>query len=220
MRTFSKIAAASAAVMALCAATPSQAAVWLGFQNNGGAIVTVDVDASIVFFAGSFGAFEVAAFSGSDGVYPQLGGASGQLQNSAGGDAGTLDVYVTVDNLTEFPGFFDSSFAANVLPAGWTLTTQTYANANNALWGIGGTLLANKTFNGIGTHVELDPALVGPSPYSLTMRYTIRAPTHGAALANIAIGAVTVPEPATWALMLMGFGGAGYMIRRRRGAFA
>jgi hypothetical protein len=29
-----------------------------------------------------------------------------------------------------------------------------------------------------------------------------------------------VPEPGTWALMIMGFGGAGAMIRRRRAALA
>lgn len=29
-----------------------------------------------------------------------------------------------------------------------------------------------------------------------------------------------VPEPSTWAMMIMGFGGAGYMIRRRRTVFA
>jgi hypothetical protein len=32
------------------------------------------------------------------------------------------------------------------------------------------------------------------------------------------VGAVPVPEPATWAMMLVGFGGLGAMIRRRRQA--
>lgn len=40
----------------------------------------------------------------------------------------------------------------------------------------------------------------------------------GAYGGNLNIAAV--PEPGTWALMIMGFGGAGYMIRRRRVAFA
>jgi len=33
-------------------------------------------------------------------------------------------------------------------------------------------------------------------------------------------GQVGVPEPGTWALMIMGFGGAGAMIRRRKAALA
>jgi hypothetical protein len=41
---------------------------------------------------------------------------------------------------------------------------------------------------------------------------------------HIRIGGVgangTVPEPATWALMIMGFGGAGAVVRRRRSALA
>jgi hypothetical protein len=34
------------------------------------------------------------------------------------------------------------------------------------------------------------------------------------------VNAVAVPEPATWALMMLGFGGAGAMLRRRRTALA
>jgi hypothetical protein len=41
---------------------------------------------------------------------------------------------------------------------------------------------------------------------------------------HIRIGGVgidgSVPEPATWALMIMGFGGAGALLRRRRSALA
>jgi hypothetical protein len=218
VKTFSPIAAAGAALVALAAASSADAAVYLGFQHNGGAIVQKDTDASVVMFAGLFGAFEVNVYSGTDGVYPQLLGTSGHTRNTVGGDAGTLDVYVTVDDLTQVPTGFFSSFAANVLPAGWTLTTRTYANADNALWGIGGTLLSSNTFGGIGTYEDVGQAPVGPGPYSVTARYTIKAPTAGEALSNIAVAAV--PEPGSWALMIAGFGGAGAMLRRRRAAFA
>ncbi|WP_293680169.1 choice-of-anchor C family protein [uncultured Phenylobacterium sp.] len=40
----------------------------------------------------------------------------------------------------------------------------------------------------------------------------------GAAIDNVAVNAV--PEPATWAMMIVGFGAAGSMIRRRSNAFA
>ena len=39
--------------------------------------------------------------------------------------------------------------------------------------------------------------------------------------ATLDIGSVGgVPEPATWAMMIIGFGGAGAMLRRRRGALS
>lgn len=42
-----------------------------------------------------------------------------------------------------------------------------------------------------------------------------------ARLDNVAMAAnAGVPEPATWALMIMGFGGAGAALRRRRVAVA
>lgn len=37
---------------------------------------------------------------------------------------------------------------------------------------------------------------------------------------NFAAGVVAVPEPTTWALMIMGFGSVGAMVRRRRTAYA
>lgn len=42
----------------------------------------------------------------------------------------------------------------------------------------------------------------------------------GALLDHVSIDSVAVPEPATWALMLTGFGGLGAMLRRRRTAIA
>jgi hypothetical protein len=209
------IAAAAALITAGGFAASADAAVFLGFQYNNGAIVQKDTDPSVVFYNGAFGGFEVNVYSGTDGIYPQLLGTSGHTRNSAGPqNAGTLDVYVTVTDLAKIPTNFNSSFAVNVLPKKWSVTTRTYANANNALWGVGGTLLSSKTFNGIGVYEDLDSAPLGPGLYSLTARYTIVAPTRGEALATISLAAV--PEPATWAMMILGFGAAGAMVRRRR----
>jgi hypothetical protein len=217
MNTLTKFAAAGAALLTFAAASPSDAAVYLGLEQNGGGIVTVDTDAAIVAFAGSFGNFETNVLSGTDGIYPQLLGSSLHTRNSAGADnAGTLDVYVTVTDLTTLPNNFFSSFAVNVLPAGWSLQLRTYADGGNGLYG--GALLSSHTFTGIGTYEAFSGDVVNTSPFSVTARYTITAPTRGEALGNASVAAV--PEPGTWALMILGFGGAGYMIRRRRIAFA
>lgn len=37
-----------------------------------------------------------------------------------------------------------------------------------------------------------------------------------ACVGNCGNGGAAIPEPSTWAMMIMGFGGAGYLIRRRR----
>lgn len=213
MNRFTTFAAAAAALMTF-SATAADAAVYLGFEQDGGGIVTVDTDAAIVMFGGAFGNFEVNVFSGTDGVYPQLLGTSGHARNLGGGDAGVLDVYVTVTDLTTVPTGFFSSFASNVLPTGWSLQLRTYADAGNGLYG--GALLSDKTFTTIDTFEEDLNFDVGASPYSVTARYTITAPTNGEMLGNAAIAAI--PEPGTWALMIMGFGGAGAMLRSRRKA--
>jgi hypothetical protein len=206
----------AASVLALASgfAAGANAAVFLGFQHNGGAIVQKDDDASFVTYIGNFGAFELNVYSGTDGIYPQMLGTSGHTRNSTGGNAGTLDVYVTITDLVHAPGHFESSFAVNVLPKNWTMTTRTYANANNALWGVGGTLLSSKTFGGLGVFEHIGDAPDTDGPYSLTARYTITAPTHGQALASVSVAAL--PEPGVWAMMVMGFGAAGAILRRRR----
>lgn len=63
--------------------------------------------------------------------------------------------------------------------------------------------------NGQGT-LKINPLVGGTA--KLTYNYTapvVTSPTTGA-----------VPEPATWAMMIIGFGAAGAMMRRRRAAFA
>lgn len=196
-------------------AAAAQAAVFLGFQHNGGSIVQVDTDPWGVSYAGAFGPFELAIFSGTDGVHPQLLASSGHARNSVGAaNAGTLDVYVTVTDIASLADHFSSSFAVNVLPKKWTVTTRTYANADNALWGIGGALLSSHTFGGVGVYEDIGGAALGPGLYSVTARYTITAPTRGEALANASIAAV--PEPGAWALMITGFGAVGSLLRRRR----
>lgn len=53
------------------------------------------------------------------------------------------------------------------------------------------------------------------STANLTFAATLNDP-YGPALDNVSIAGGAVPEPASWALMIAGFGGVGSLMRRRR----
>jgi hypothetical protein len=220
MNTFTKFAATAASILAFSAiSATAQADVHIAVQHaaeNGGAIFEIDSDPVAALFVGSYGGFDVDVYSGTASIYPMLLGTAGHSMNLGGGGAGTLDVYVTVDDLADMPTAFFSSFTSNILTAGWTLQIRSYVDSANGLYG--GTLLSDTTFTGAGVYQETLASPGTPGSYSVTARYTITAPTTGEALSNAAITAV--PEPGTWALMIMGFGGAGAMLRSRRRAVA
>ena len=75
-----------------------------------------------------------------------------------------------------------------------------------------GTLLATQTFGQNCT------PLCAPMSYSMSfanaLSVTISPNANGTGIDNLLIG--SVPEPATWAMMLLGFGAIGYAMRRKR----
>jgi hypothetical protein len=67
--------------------------------------------------------------------------------------------------------------------------------------------------------IDAAAASLGADPFQFTGTYQLRAVTgallaEGSGTFNVTTGGV--PEPSAWALMLMGFGGLGAMMRRRR----
>ena len=208
------VAAASAASI-VSFALPASAVVYIGLQTagvNGGAISTEASGANFATFADMYGAFELTLTTGTVGLAPTILGSTSTLQNSSGG--GSLDVWVTRTDITgPVPNGIRSSFTSNTLTTGWSLTEQSYFSASNQIFG--GTLLSAYTFMppGLGTF-SANAAAAGAGPYSVTQRYTITAPSSGQSLATISMAAV--PEASTWALMIMGFGGVGVMLRSRR----
>jgi hypothetical protein len=70
---------------------------------------------------------------------------------------------------------------------------------------------------------DLFDAVIGPGTHSINVHGTVVSAGPGLKAASYSgtlnLSPVAVPEPATWALMIMGFGSVGAMIRfRRRGA--
>jgi len=226
---FKRAAAAAAFLFGAAMAGSSNAAIYIGLQEAGvdgddaglacvtGGICTKASGANFAVFNAAYGTFELELLTGTEGVSPTLLGSTTSDHNIRG-SGGTLNVYITRTGLTgKLPKTVVSSFTSNVLPKKWSVVESTYLSTTNQLYT--GTLLSSHAFSAIGTFEHENDIFGGASgPYSVTTRYTLTAPTTGSAFSTISIRDASVPEPATWALMITGFGGAGAALRSRRRA--
>jgi len=194
--------------IALAAALPAAAnaaTVTISLQENGGAIVTeASSNTGLATFSGTFGAFTVNNITGeSNPIVPDL--INGNSINVTG-SAGVLNVFVTASGLTTPTNAFFSSFTENTLPAGVTVQELTFFNS---------TLLGSMTFNPGPQSSGAQTSFLnsGAGPYSVTEEYIITATGNGGN-ANSTI-VVSVPEPSTWAMMILGFLGVGFLAYRR-----
>jgi hypothetical protein len=102
------------------------------------------------------------------------------------------------------------------------------ALTNDLLAGIGSSIRLNQVTQGIGdqfatgSEILADPLTAGVSSFGYGRTTTVSGGTTlflnddgNAFIAAETFGAV--PEPATWAMMLVGFGAVGHTMRRRRG---
>jgi hypothetical protein len=142
--------------------------------------------------------------------------------------AGTLKVYVTDTGLTVPLDSVDfkTDFAVNDLAhvSGATLTS--YFSQSNLPFATT-TQIDSQFFAAIGSATGTGETVPGvTAPYSITEVYTLTSLAGLSGNTNLTIdlnGVGTVPEPATWAMMLAGFaslGFAGYRKARRGEAFA
>jgi hypothetical protein len=73
-----------------------------------------------------------------------------------------------------------------------------------------------ETVTGTGRFLELDTGTLAADT-TYRFMYTFNTPSGGGTVSgNSSFYLATVPEPATWAMMLLGFGGIGFAMRRRR----
>jgi hypothetical protein len=127
----------------------------------------------------------------------------------------TVDFRTTTDTGGAYTSFFDFSNTDNGF-YNFSLITSTLGGTvtlAQLLTGGGSTVLQTST--GSSNSLSL---LTGNLTAGTTYRfsYTSNFPTGGGTTSGNASFYVAVPEPATWALMLLGFGGMGMVLRRRR----
>jgi len=125
--------------------------------------------------------------------------------------------------LGDSPGMDWYQLTGTTLPFGSSGNYYTSAATGGdafSIWGYdGGTPLVGLPTGYISsTAISSSMVLAGETIAGMTLTpgtYTFATPGD-----TIILNISAVPEPATWAMMLMGFGGLGAMLRRRRGILA
>ena len=228
MKTF--VLAATAAAATLLAAS-AQAAVFISFDGST-SVFSQAGDGAFGFVAdcgvagAGCGGFENVTVEGNaPAMLPGLLHSDNVDVNDSGTGPASITIWVTRTGLTSLGDVFFSSFTSNNLGGGTSVDLETLISASNQLFG--GVSLASFSHSGNGSGSQDVNSFfdTGAGTYSVTQKYTISATASAGDRSSspsitLSSGAAAIPEPATWALMIMGFGGAGAMIRSRRGRLA
>ena len=120
----------------------------------------------------------------------------------------------------------------NGLVAGQTYTVSLLLNGDNRP---GGTYNLQADLNGANVFSQFGTDLAAGANPGLLVDFVFTAAAGANTLRfyqtgssgeaspiidNVTVSSAAVPEPATWGLMILGFGGAGALLRRRRAALA
>jgi hypothetical protein len=200
-----KIMLAFAGTAALTAASAANAAITIGSGSQisiNGSVITNTADASQAT------ALDFTTGTTSNGSAPGIlstfnGGATGSFagQFCGGPNCGTIsDIATLALGPTSISPFF-------ALTDGVTFSLTSITSIDRSVAGILG-FIGTGTFGGTLGGVALNPASANFSFSTQGGNVTTFSATTTATTA--------VPEPVTWALMLLGFGGMGMALRRRR----
>jgi hypothetical protein len=103
---------------------------------------------------------------------------------------------------------FLSSFSVSGQTAGWSVVERTTIN--------GTTLATTPLFTGVSDSASSINAAFAGTTFSADEHYVISSVGQGSFNGGIDIAVAAVPEPATWAMLLLGFAGLGFMFRRQQ----
>jgi hypothetical protein len=163
-------------------------------------VPTVTIGASTSTFSASIPTAEIAAGGGFAGAAGKLGSLSGSLTFS-----NTLNTVVpnAVSNFFSFAGANNSTFEFSTISAKTISFSDAPGSSSFSLYLLGNTVNTVLGYGSTLTSLTLSFNSTGGSPYSV------------AATLAVPPSAPSVPEPATWAMTLIGFGAMGAALRRR-----
>jgi hypothetical protein len=199
---------ASASLLAL--ATPSSAAIIIATGNDNANVHLVAPDTNLADFItyGTIDGFNgQVVFTGNEAVKPSSDNGNGNpwVTDVAGNGINYLDI-----SLSGGASFTGAGFNLNTLsggqPQSWFVTITAF-DANNVLHtqdGVFGPLKNDEKF-----------VITTTEGWRLT-NVQVNTTANIGGVGQVSINGIAVPEPATWAMMIMGFGVAGSVLRRRR----
>lgn len=203
-----------AVVAAFAVAPAANAAITIGVSVNGGAITTVATDGGTgqVNYNATVGGYiyNISAFGAPILSFADLLTQSVNIKN-AGAQNALIDVYVTQSDISTPTSALLSTLTSNTI-MGATATLTSYYSATNALFS--GTELRSAVFNSSGV-VAGSNQLALSGLYSETVKYSLNFTGGAGSNFNGTVNLAAVPEPAAWALFILGFGAIGGAMRRR-----
>jgi len=219
--------AATVSALPMLAATPGSAAIFLNANDGVFNLLASD--------AGTPGVATISAGAPGDGYFaalqinatgfpliaqPNFGTISAAISTAGSAGARSLTILASQTNVTGFSDFL-STFSANFLIGSQNITSIAFTNyidASNVAFGqatqIGTFVCAGGTTcdaGPFGAHVN---GLNGP--YSETERIVITFNGGASFVQTNSEISSAVPEPSTWAMMILGFLGVGFLANRRR----
>jgi PEP-CTERM motif len=207
---------ASAALIVTGVASAASATVYIG-ESTGSGTTQIAMGTDSAFSAGgTYGNFTITTVSGTATSPSDYLLSNALAVTNSGG--GTLTLYVTATGLTQnAEQMFLSSFTSNALASGLSVTEQTFLDTGDGVFTTV-TPLASEAFTAAGVGSQIANLGSITDPFSITEVYTLTSTGAGGNFqANIDVSAV--PEPATWAMLILGFLGVGFTAYRRKASF-
>lgn len=220
-----RLALTAVAAVAACIATPAGATIIIGTGAG-----TVQPDENVLFTNNPADGLSILGITNDTNSLVLLSG--GEALHGNGGQARLQAVSGGIDTTFTYGGTAGQLVGFDLNDA-----TLGFKSAEFKIFGGTATQLTVTAFDTTGTSfsstVSLPPSgfvYLNTADNQVIDRFSFSANGSVGDVRQIRIGGIAtigggggvdaVPEPATWAMMIMGFGGAGAMLRRRRTAGA
>jgi hypothetical protein len=203
--------ALSAIAFAGLISTANAQVVSIQLQEAGFPTVFIGSGTSTAHFSGNFGTFFISSLDAAAASVNNGFLLNSHTINSSSDAGGTLTILITATGLHTANSEITAHFSEISVEGSATIQEAVFLDPANVPFSMA-VPLGSDTFTASG-HSKQRNIIPLALPFSLTAEYVITA--VGAATSNSMI-AVTVPEPSSWALMLLGFAGLGFAFRQSR----